>query len=68
MGGALGAVGAGLTATSYLQVVSAQADHDADPTVATADNLGMAVESGNTRMSIGLGALGAGLAAWVWLP
>ena len=65
--GGLASIGLGLAVSGYLSMHAAQADYDAEPTVATGQSLEKAMASGNGIMGLGLGAVGAGVAAWVWL-
>ena len=67
VGGGLATIGTGLALNGYLSAQAAQSDYDASPTVARSRDLENAVSSGNTLISIGLGAVGAGIAALVWL-
>jgi TolB-like protein len=67
VGGGMATVGLGLALSGYLSIQGAQSDYDAEPTVAAGANLEKSVGSGNGTISVGVAALGAGLAAWVWL-
>ncbi len=67
VGGGLATIGTGLALGGYLSAQAAQSDYDASPTVARSRDLQSAVSSGNTMISIGLGSVGAGIAALVWL-